>query len=137
MNQSHPGTIIVEQVDYTAQGAVKAVTAIRDLNLITVAGRGMIGVPGIAARTFSSVARTSSNVLMISQSSSEQSICFVVPQSSAATVIAALQEEFKSELERGYIDQINGHPNIVIVAVVGSAMRGTPGLGRRDLPRRG
>ena len=125
---SHPGTIIVEQVDYTAQGAVKAVTAIRDLNLITVAGRGMIGVPGIAARTFSSVARTSSNVLMISQSSSEQSICFVVPQSSAATVLAALQEEFKSELEREYIDQINGHPNIVIVAVVGSAMRGTPGL---------
>jgi aspartokinase len=65
---------------------------------------------------------------MISQSSSEQSICFVVPDVSAGTVIAALREEFKTELERHYIDQINGQPNISIIAVVGSGMRGTPGL---------
>ena len=65
---------------------------------------------------------------MISQSSSEQSICFVVPQTAADTVINALRAEFKHELERDYIDQINGQPDIVIVAVVGSGMRGTPGL---------
>lgn len=125
---SHPGTRIVEKADQAIAGTVKAVTAIRDLNLITVAGRGMIGVPGIAARTFGSVARVGANVLMISQSSSEQSICFVVPQGSAATVVNALREDFKAELERGFIDDISGHGKIVIVAVVGSAMRGTPGL---------
>ncbi|MEZ4869090.1 MAG: aspartate kinase [Caldilineaceae bacterium] len=125
---THPGTIIVKESDSAAHGTVKAVTAIRSLNMITVAGRGMMGVPGIAARTFGSVARVGANVLMISQSSSEQSICFVVPEGSAETVLSDLREEFKSELARGYIDAITGQGNIVIVAVVGSAMRGTPGL---------
>ncbi len=124
----HPGTRILERSDSETLGTVKAITAIRGLNLITVAGRGMIGVPGIAARTFNSVARVGANVLMISQSSSEQSICFVVPEAAAATVVEALKEEFKAELERRYIDRIFDHPDIAIVAVVGSGMRGTPGL---------
>ena len=56
--------------------------------MITVAGRGMMGVPGIAARTFAAVAAQGANVLMISQASSEQSICFVVPEPDAGTVVA-------------------------------------------------
>jgi aspartokinase/homoserine dehydrogenase 1 len=124
----HPGTRIIDRSNSEDTGTVKAVTAIRNLNLITVAGRGFIGVPGTAARTFTSVASTGANVLMISQSSSEQSICFVVPEADAAKVLEALHVEFKQELDRGYIDQINGHANIVIVAIVGSGMRGTPGL---------
>jgi aspartate kinase len=74
------------------------------------------------------VAAVGANVLMISQSSSEQSICFVVPESSASTVINELRAEFKVELERHYIDQIDGHHDVAIIAVVGSGMRGTPGL---------
>jgi len=124
----HPGTRILEHSNSEDHGTVKAVTAIRGLNLITVSGRGFIGVPGTAARTFGSVARTGANVLMISQSSSEQSICFVVPQASAGAVIDALRSEFTQELRQDYIDQINGQPDIVIVAIVGSGMRGTPGL---------
>ncbi len=124
----HPGTRIVAQSDGAALGTVKAITSIRGMNLITVGGRGMIGVPGTAARTFGAVANVGANVLMISQSSSEQSICFVVPDASAPTVIDALRREFKSELERHYIDQIAGHENVAIIAVVGSGMRGTPGL---------
>ncbi|PJF46222.1 MAG: aspartate kinase, partial [Candidatus Thermofonsia Clade 3 bacterium] len=125
---THPGTLIVEKVQAEARGTVKAITAIRGMNLITIAGRGMMGVPGIAARTFSAVARVGANVLMISQSSSEQSICFVVPEASAESVIAALHEEFRRELEHRYIDSIYGMPHINIIAVVGSGMRGTPGL---------
>ena len=124
----HPGTMIVGESDKAAQGTVKAITSIPALNMITVAGRGMMGVPGIAARTFRSVANSEANVLMISQSSSEQSICFVVPDASAGRVIDELQAEFKTELERGYIDRIIGQPRISIIAVVGSGMRGTPGL---------
>lgn len=124
----HPGTWIRERSDSEGRGTVKAITAIRNMNLITVAGRGMMGVPGIAARTFGSVARVGANVLMISQSSSEQSICFVVPQASADQVLAVLREEFARELDRHYIDSITGMSNIVIAAVVGSGMRGTPGL---------
>ena len=124
----HPGTRIVSKNDNAVHGTVKAITSIRGMNLVTVAGRGMIGVPGIAARTFQAVATVGANVLMISQSSSEQSICFVVPEGSANTVIEALRAEFKNELERRQIDQINGHTNVAIIAVVGSGMRGTPGL---------
>jgi bifunctional aspartokinase / homoserine dehydrogenase 1 len=125
---SHPGTRIVDRRDTPTAGTVKAITSIRGMNLVTVGGRGMIGVPGIAARTFTAVAAMGANVLMISQSSSEQSICFVVPEASAPTVINALRTEFKTELERHYIDQIDGHGDVAIIAVVGSGMRGTPGL---------
>ena len=124
----HPGTAIVGQSDEASHGAVKAITSIQGLNLVTVAGRGMMGVPGIAARTFRSVAASDANVLMISQSSSEQSICFVVPDASAEAVIEDLEAEFRIELERGYIDRIVGQRQISIIAVVGSGMRGTPGL---------
>jgi aspartate kinase len=125
---SHPGTLIMDRRDDSAHGGVKAITSIRNMNLVAVAGRGMIGVPGTAARTFHAVAGVGANVLMISQSSSEQSICFVVPESSAPTVINALRAEFKVELERQYIDQIDGHTDVAIIAVVGAGMRGTPGL---------
>ena len=127
----HPGTWIVEQGEPKGKGTVKAITAIRHMNLITVSGRGMMGVLGIAARTFGAVARTGANVLMISQGSSEQSICFVVPESSAPAVISALKDEFERELDRQLIDQVEGIPDITIVAVVGSGMRGTPGLAGR------
>ncbi len=110
---------------------VKAITAIRDLALITVEGRGMMGVPGIAARTFGAVARTGVSVLMISQASSEQSICFVIPAADVDKVIASLQEELERELRRGFVDHIASMRDIVIIAVVGSSMRGTPGIAAR------
>lgn len=128
---AHPGTIIVEKSQVEARGTVKAITAIRGMNLVSIAGRGMMGVPGIAARTFGAVARAGVSVLMITQSSSEQSICFVVPDANAETVLRALREEFQRELDRHMIDAISGMPHINIVAVVGSGMRGTPGLAAR------
>ena len=89
-NPAFPGTRVVPKS--SNGGTVKALTVIRGLALVTVAGRGMMGVPGIAARTFASVAQRGANVLMISQASSEQSICFVVPESDADPVGAALEE---------------------------------------------
>jgi aspartate kinase len=91
----------------------------------------MMGVPGIAARTFGAEARQRANVLMISQSSSEQSICFVVPDGEATGVVSALNAEFEREVARGYIEKIDSQRDIVIVAVVGSGMKGTPGIAAR------
>ncbi len=62
-----------------SHGGVKAVTVIRGQTMMTVEGRGMLGVPGVAARTFGAVARTHTSVSLITQASSEQSICFTVP----------------------------------------------------------
>jgi aspartate kinase len=129
-NPACPGTRIVSQPKSTP-GTVKAVTAIHGLSMVTVEGRGMMGVPGIAARTFAAVASQGTNVLMISQASSEQSICFVIPTVDVAKVIAALEEEMALELARRDIDRVWSMDDIVIVSAVGAGMRGTPGVAAR------
>ncbi|MFZ1268136.1 MAG: aspartate kinase [Anaerolineae bacterium] len=132
-NPEHPGTCIVKELTETGRklGAVKAITAIKNLTLVNVAGKGMMGVPGIAARTFAAVARAGANVLMISQSSSEQSITFVVPQSDAPTVLDDLRHDLARELAQHWVDAVTGRDDIVIVAVVGAEMAGTPGIAAR------
>ncbi len=126
----HSGTLIVKEPRPTANVA-KAISAIKGLTLITVEGRGMLGVPGIAARTFSAVARAGANVLMISQSSSEQSISFVVRDSERDAVVAQLELEMSRELASHHIDRVRADTGVVIVAVVGAAMKGTPGIAAR------
>ncbi|NLF77896.1 MAG: aspartate kinase [Chloroflexi bacterium] len=129
-NPTFPGTLITNQVK-ASPGTVKAVTVIRDVSLVTVAGRGMIGVPGIAARTFSAVAAQKASVLMISQSSSEQSICFAVPESTSAQVVKAIQAEMANELARRDIERVWADDNIEIIAVVGAGMLTQSGVAAR------
>lgn len=129
-NPVHPGTLIVRDNGQTA-GSIKAVTAIKGQSLITIEGRGMLGVPGVAARTFGAVARSGVSVTLITQASSEQSICFSVPASETHKVIAALEEEFKLELARADIDSVKAINDAVIVTVVGAGMKYTPGIAGR------
>ena len=110
------------------KGHIRAVTAIHGQCLVTVEGRGMLGVPGIAARLFAAVARNKTSVVMISQGSSEQSICFVVPYAARASVTQALEEEFDQEIARRDIDRISASSDCAIVTVVGAGMRSTPGI---------
>ncbi|MDQ4078720.1 MAG: aspartate kinase, monofunctional class [Chloroflexota bacterium] len=128
-NPAYPGTWITSD---TSNGApVKAVTSIPGLALVAVEGRGMLGIPGVAARVFGAVAQLGTSVLMISQGSSEQSICFVVRDEESEAVRVALEETFHVELLQGNIDSIWREENVVIIAVVGAAMRGTPGIAGR------
>jgi len=129
-NPAAEGTLITSKEQATP-GTVKAVTAIRDVSLITVAGRGMIGVPGIAARTFSAVAKQQANVLMISQSSSEQSICFVVPEDKSQTVVQAIEKELETEFGRQDIDRAWADNDVEIIAVVGVGMLEQSGVAAR------
>jgi aspartate kinase len=129
-NPTCPGTRIVREPESTP-GTVKAVTAIKGLSMVTVEGRGMMGVPGIAARTFSAVASQGASVLMISQASSEQSICFVIPTETVPPVIHAIEGEMALELARRDVDQIWSLDDVVIVTAVGAGMRGTPGVAAR------
>jgi aspartate kinase len=129
-NPAHEGTLVLAQAN-GAGGTLKAVTSIKRQSLITVEGRGMLGVPGIAARTFGAVARARTSVPMISQASSEQSICFLVPDASVDGVLAELKSEFERELARRDIESISAMNDVVIVTVVGAAMRSTPGIAGR------
>ena len=135
---AHPGTRLVDDspnhvLSDSIPGIdlVKAVTAIRGLKLLTVEGRGMLGVPGVAARTFTAVANTGTSVPMITQASSEQSICFAVPGDSADKVIQAVKKEFSIELAGGDIDRIWATDDVTIITVVGVGMRNTPGIAGR------
>jgi bifunctional aspartokinase / homoserine dehydrogenase 1 len=125
------GTWIVSDNSYITEGIVKAVTAIDDLSLVTVEGTGMLGVPGVAARTFEAVAKTGTSVPLISQASSEQSICFTVPLDAAERVKKALEKAFAGEIQRRDIDGISTSPAMGIVSVVGAGMRYTPGVAGR------
>ncbi|MBX7250899.1 MAG: aspartate kinase [Candidatus Promineofilum sp.] len=129
-NPTHPGTVIVDESPAT-NGALKAVTAIKGVTMINVEGKGMIGVPGIAARTFGAVARLDVSVLLITQASSEQSISFIVPADSAAAVGAELEAEFAAELRRRDIERIWVRDAVAIVTIVGAGIQTTPGIAGR------
>jgi len=127
---AHPGTLVLGRSE-DSSGVLKGVTAVRRQSLVTIEGRGMLGVPGIAARAFGSVARTGTSVSMISQASSEQSICFLVGQDACAGVLDALRREFEHELARHDIESIWSLDEAVIVTVVGAAIKQTPGIAGR------
>jgi aspartokinase/homoserine dehydrogenase 1 len=129
-NPGVPGTCIVADPE-GEPGKVKAVTAIKGLSLVTVEGRGMMGVPGIAARTFAAVARQGASVLMISQASSEQSICFVIPEVAVGPVVESIEEEMALELTRRDVDRVSSQNDVVIVTAVGAGLRTTPGVAAR------
>jgi len=116
---------------------IRAVTAIRNQRLLTIEGRGMLGVPGVAARAFGAVASTKTSVPLITQASSEQSICFAVPSESAHAVIDSLQTVFARELSEQDIDRIWMTEDVSIITVVGVGMRHTPGVSGRVFSKLG
>ncbi len=126
------GTEIV-QGRSMAGSPVRALSAMSAQALVTVAGNGMLGVPGIAARTFGALAQAGISVSLISQASSEHSICFTVPESAAALAEKELRAAFAVELERNEIDSVEVLLGVATVAVVGSGMARTPGVAARVL----
>jgi len=96
-----------------------------------VSGKGMIGVPGIAGRTFLATAKAGANILMISQASSEQSFCFVVLNDVVNEAKQYIEEELAKEIARRDVDSIDLMTKVSVVTVVGAGMRGTPGVAGR------
>ena len=122
-----PGTLITPEGRSTG-GGVKALTAIQDVALISVGGPGIVGLPDVVGRTFSTTAEVRANVLLISQSSSQNDICFIVSAADAPRTVDALRREFAQDLAHEKVEHITVDTNIAIVAVVGENMRGTPGV---------
>jgi aspartate kinase len=131
-NPSHPGTRLIANSKSNGKPVngqiIKAVTAIRKQRLVTIEGRGMLGVPGVAARAFRAVASTGTSVPLITQASSEQSICFAVPSETAPSVLNALEEAFVHEIEDEDIDRVWSTEDVSIVTVVGAGMRHAVGV---------
>ncbi|MBN1998762.1 bifunctional aspartate kinase/homoserine dehydrogenase I [candidate division KSB1 bacterium] len=107
---------------------VKGIASFKGISLLNVQGSGMVGVPGISGRLFGVLARCGINVIMISQASSEHSICFVVQSRDDQAAKEAIEVEFEGEIASGKIDKIEINSNLAIIAAVGDDMRGTPGI---------
>ena len=123
----HKGTKITPK-GQSIGGGVKALTAIQDVALISVGGPGIVGLPDVVGRTFSTTAEVRANVLLISQSSSQNDICFIVSGADAKRTVEALRMEFAQDVAHEKVEHITVDTNIAIVAVVGENMRGTPGI---------
>ncbi|MEO8381714.1 MAG: bifunctional aspartate kinase/homoserine dehydrogenase I [Acidobacteriota bacterium] len=129
-HETSPGTRIADDVKPGAY-PVKALTAIHHQALVSIEGSGMIGVPGVAGRAFTALSQAGHSVTMISQASSEASICFVVPGTEADHAVRALEEAFLLERKAKLIDRIRAEKAIALIAVVGLGMRGRPGIAAR------
>jgi bifunctional aspartokinase / homoserine dehydrogenase 1 len=125
-NPKHPGTTVsktAEEKEYPITG----ISSIDDIALVNIQGSGMIGVAGVSSKLFSILAKNKISVILISQASSEHSICFAVDPKSAFGVKEILEEGFANEIQQGLVDNILIQQNLSVIAIVGEKMRSSTG----------
>ncbi|HEY7001736.1 MAG TPA: bifunctional aspartate kinase/homoserine dehydrogenase I [Candidatus Udaeobacter sp.] len=135
---NEPGTLIASGRD--DERVVKGISSIGGVTLLNLRGLSMVGVPGVAERLFRALASRRVNVILISQASSEHTICFAVRAVDSSAAVAAVRHEFLFEFQHQLIS-LDEKPDQAIVAVVGDGMKGHPGvsgkifgsLGRRNI----
>ena len=125
-NPSHPGTRIARQG--RDDGPIKGLTLSEQLAVLNLEGAGLIGVPGTAERVFAALRHARVSVVMISQGSSEHSICCVVRQADAARGRDALLQAFAHELGNGQVASVQLREGVSVLAAVGDGMAGRPGV---------
>lgn len=131
-NASAPGSCIGPPAQVHSDH-IKGVTSIDDVALVNLEGAGMIGVPGTADRLFSALRHADISVILISQASSEHSICFAVPSRHALRVADVVRDAFTLELQQGQVHSVDVKTDCSIIAVVGDGMAGLPGIAARFL----
>jgi aspartokinase/homoserine dehydrogenase 1 len=120
------GTVISSRADAAGRPAT-GITAVGDLSLLTLRGPGMVGVPGVAERLFRALAARGVSVVLISQASSEHTICFGVRTADANRAVSAIEQEFRFEMA-GELMLVDRKDDQAILAVVGEGMKGRPGV---------
>jgi len=126
-NPSCQGTLIANQVPPSPY-PVRGISSMKDIALIRIQGSGMVGVAGFSSRLFGCLARKKINIILITQASSEYSICFAVLPKDALLAASAIKEEFEAEIAHGAIEAPVIERDLSIVAVVGERMKSTPGI---------
>jgi aspartokinase/homoserine dehydrogenase 1 len=122
----HSGTRI--EKDTKDDRIVKGISCVDNISMVTLIGGGMVGVAGIASRTFSCLSEQQINVIFISQSSSEHSICIGIQTKDQEEAVNVLKNEFRTEIESRMIDTVIGESGFTIIALVGQNMINTPGI---------
>ncbi len=130
LDPAAPGTLIAG-TSQPAASPVKGLTLVPDMAVLELAGAGLIGVPGTAERMFAALHAEGVSVTMISQGSSEHSICCVVRADQVERGHAAVLEAFRVAIANGQVEGVRVTPGIAILAAVGDGMVGTPGVSAR------
>ncbi len=126
-NSNHLGTTITKEINKKSY-SITGISSIDDISLVNLQGNGMIGVAGVSAKLFGLLAENSISVILISQASSEHSICFAIDPKSSEKVNEILEKGFKLEIENGDIENITIQNNLSIIAVVGEGMKSSSGI---------
>ena len=126
-NPTAPGTLVSDSTSLEGK-PIKGISSINDTCLITVTGLGMVGIVGINARIFNTLARNGVSVFLVSQASSENNTSFAVKNADADLAVRVLKEEFKAELQSGQLSDIVPTHDLATVAIVGQNMKGTAGI---------
>jgi len=127
-----PGTRIADEAPTMADASpVKGLSLVRDMAVLELSGAGLIGVPGTAERMFAALHASGVSVTMISQGSSEHSICCLIPAAQAQRARVAVEQAFAEAIANGQVEGVEITPDIAILAAVGDGMVGTPGVSAR------
>ncbi|MGQ9621369.1 MAG: bifunctional aspartate kinase/homoserine dehydrogenase I, partial [Bacteroidales bacterium] len=126
-NPGHPGTLI-SNISANGNGLIKGITSLRNISIINVEGSGMVGVAGISARLFGALSMNNISVILISQASSEHSICIAISREDILEACRIIRDAFRAEISSGMISSVNSEDEMAIVAVVGENMRQVPGV---------
>lgn len=126
-NRDFQGTLIKSIAD-SGNYLVKGISSIREISLVNFQGSGMVGVSGVSSRLFGVLAENNINLILITQASSEHSICFAIDPKDGALAKQVIEEEFSREIEAGKIDSVAIEEKMSIVAIIGENMANTPGI---------
>ncbi len=130
-NPAAAGTRIAADAQAADASPVKGLSLVRDMAVLELSGAGLIGVPGTAERMFAALHAAGVSVTMISQGSSEHSICCLVPAAQAAHGRDAVRAAFAEAIADGQVEGVDITPGIAVLAAVGDGMVGTPGVSAR------
>ncbi len=121
------GTLI-ENVSSKNGGSIRGISSITKLALLSLEGSGMVGVPGFSKRLFEALSNEKINVILITQSSSEHSICVGIEEINVGIAKEAVDKAFAYELEIKKVDPLIVEKDLAIVALVGDNMKNHPGI---------
>jgi aspartokinase/homoserine dehydrogenase 1 len=125
-----PGTVITNHTE-VEKGSVRGISSMNQIALLSLEGSGMVGVPGFSKRLFETLAQQEINVILITQSSSEHSICVAIEAPSAQLAVKAVSQCFQQEIETGKVEPVVLESGLSILALVGDNMKSHPGVAGR------
>lgn len=128
-NPGFEGTLITREAGNGR--LIKGISSMNDISLLSVEGSGLVGVVGVSMRIFGTLAREKINVILISQASSEHTICFAIESRYAGRAKSAIGKEFVNEIRNEEMDDVRIEKELAIIAIVGEGMHHNPGTSGR------